>query len=110
MESTENRQKYALQDEEDLLVRILDLHLEIETSELSHVPRSVRVLGPENGANAENTLATSSNLELLVELGRLSKEGLLAEVSKTEDVAATLRCSTNEGRGLELLEATLLQI
>lgn len=110
MDSAKNGKKDTLQNVKNLKVGVLDLHFQIETSELGHVPRGVGVLGTEDRARAENTLTTSSNLELLVELGRLGEESLLSEVGESEDVTATLRGGTDKAGGLELLEMTGLEV
>lgn len=89
---------------------MLDLHLKIKPRELSHVPRGVGVFGPENGAYAEHTLPASCNLELLVKLGRLSEEGLLAEIRESKDISTALgRCADEAGR-LEFLETAGFEV
>lgn len=74
------------------------------------MPWRVGVLGSEDGANAEDTLPASCNLELLVELGRLGEESLLAEIGEPEDIASTLRRGTDEAGGLELLECERFEV
>jgi len=110
VDTTENGQKDTLKNIKNLKVRVLDLHLQIKTSELSHVSRSVGVLSTENRARAENTLATTSNLELLVELGRLGEESLLSEVGQSEDVTTTLGGGADEAGRLEFLEVKGLEV
>lgn len=110
MNATENGQKDTLKNIKNLKVRVLNLHLQIKTSELSHMSRSVGVLSTEDGTRAENTLTTTSNLELLVELGRLGEESLLSEVGQSEDVTTTLGGGTDEAGRLEFLEVAGLEV
>lgn len=70
----------------------------------------VGVLSSEHRSNAEDTLSSTSNLELLVELRRLGKESLLAKVCQSEDIGTTLRCCTNQAWWLEFLEPALLEV
>jgi uncharacterized protein YqfA (UPF0365 family) len=110
LDSAENGQKNTLQNVKYLKVRVLDLHLQIETGELGHMSRGVGVLSTENRARAEDTLTTSSNLELLVELGGLGEESLLSEVGESEDVTTTLGGGTDKAGRLEFLEMTGLEV
>lgn len=110
LESSEDGQQHALQNVKDLSVRVLNLQLNIKTSELGHVSRGVGVLSSENRTDAEHALPASCNLELLVELGRLGQEGLFAKVLESEDVGATLRRCADEAGGFEFLELTGFEV
>lgn len=98
-------QQDALEHVHNLMVVLLDFHLQIETSELGHVAWSVGVLSSVDWTNTEDTLAASSNLNLLVELWGLGEVGGLAKVWEGEDVGASLGCGTDQSWRLELFEA-----
>ena len=110
MDATKDVQQYTLQYGKDLGVGVLDFHLHIKPREFGHVPWCVGVLGPENGTYAEHTLPASRNLELFVELGRLGEKGLLAEITNSEDISATLGGSTDEAGRFKFLEAAGFEI
>ncbi len=77
---------------------------------LGHVAWRVRVLGSEDGPDAVHALPPAGDLELLVELGALSQEGLLLEVGQAEDVGTALGGGADQARRLELHEALALEI
>ena len=72
--------------------------------------RRIRILCSENRSHAVNSLPTTRNLKLLIELGRLSKVRFLLEIGQLKNIGSSLGSSTNERRGMKLLEAVLLEV
>ena len=58
----------SIKSAEDLVVVLIDGHLEIETSELGQMTVSVAVLGTENGTDFEDLLEIGSDSHLLTQL------------------------------------------
>ncbi len=79
-ESAEHVQEEPVEQFHDLVVVLLDGHLEIKPDELGHMPVSVGVLGTEDGADFVDTLEVSSNCHLLGKLRRLREERLACDV------------------------------
>lgn len=75
LQSREDVLEQAVQDIEDLVVVLVDSHLEIETHELGHVSVRIRVLGTEDRGDLVHSLHITSDTHLLSELRRLRKEG-----------------------------------
>lgn len=72
--------------------------------------RRIRILGPKDRTNTEDTLSASCNFELLVELGRLGEESFLAEIWESENICAAFGSCANEAGRFELLESAFLEI
>lgn len=75
---------------------LLYCHLQVHTNEFTHVPMSHRIFSSENRPYLEDTLKVCHDTHLLVDLRRLGKAGWTIEVIKLEDIAASLRCSSNQ--------------
>lgn len=105
LETSEDVEKNTFEHVHNLVVVFLNLHLQIETSELGHVAWSVGVFGSVNWADTEDALTSTGDLDLLVELRRLCEVGVLAEVWELEDIGSALGGGTDESWRLELLEA-----
>lgn len=102
LEVLEDEEEHFLDDIEDFVVVRLEGHFEIETGELSHVPVALAVLCAEDGGNLKDLLHVAGNEHLLVELRALGEVGLGLEVCDLKDVGASLGCSTEKLRGMEL--------
>lgn len=89
----------------DLVVVLLEGHLQIETGELGHVSVGVGVLRSEDGGNLEHSLKVAGHEHLLVQLGGLGQEGVALEVVELEDVGSSLRGSGNHLGSVDLNEA-----
>lgn len=74
---------------------VLDFHLKIETSKLTEMSVSVRVLGSEDGTDFEDSLEISAKRHLFVELWALGEASWLSEIFKSKNVGTTLRCTTD---------------
>ena len=107
VELLEDEQHEVLEDTHDLVVMLLELHLEIETCELGQVTSRVRVLSAEDRANLHNLLEARSDQHLLVELWRLGKVGLAVEVLQLEDVGTSFRSGAQDLGSLNKCEALL---
>lgn len=110
LETLEDVKKNPLKHVHNFVVVLVDLHLEIETSEFSHVAGSVGILGTVHWADTVDSLATTGNLNLLVELWGLGEVGLLSEVWKLENVGSSLGSSFDETRCLKFLESAVVEV
>lgn len=109
LQAVEDVKHQSLEQLNNLVVVLLESHLQIETGELGQVAGSVAVLGTEDGADLKDTLEAGGNEHLLVELGRLGKESLGSKVCDLKDVGATFRGSTEELWGLDADETVVAQ-
>jgi hypothetical protein len=113
VELLEDEQHQVLEHAHNLMVVLLELHLQIETSELGQVTGCVGVLGTEDGANLHDLLEARCNQHLLVELRRLGEVRRAVEVLELEDVGTALRRGTNDlgrvDKGEALLGEELLE-
>lgn len=75
-QALEDVDKQLVKHIENLVVVLLESHLQIESHKLGHVAVSERVLGTENTADLVNALEISANNHLLVELRRLGQVGI----------------------------------
>ena len=66
--------EHAVDRLHDLVVVLLERHLEIESHELGQVTVRVRVFGTEHGSDLVDLLHVAGNAHLLVQLRRLGKE------------------------------------
>jgi len=90
---------HELTDEiKHLEVMVLELHLHIETCELTQVAVRVGVFGTEYGTNLENALQVTTESHLLIELRALSEAAWLIEVHEVEHVGAAFRRATDKLR------------
>ena len=101
----EYEQKHLVDHVHDLVVVVLESHLEIKTGELGQVPVGVGVLSPEDGANLVHPLHVGGDGHLLGQLRRLRQEGWTAEVVNLEDGGARLCGSGLKFWRLDLSEA-----
>ena len=81
---------------ENLKVVIFELHLKIETSELTKMPWSVRVLSPKNWSNFEDTAEVTAQSHLLVKLRTLGQASILLKVLELENISSTFRGTSDE--------------
>mmetsp|Transcript_603 Transcript_603/g.1606 ORF Transcript_603/g.1606 Transcript_603/m.1606 type:complete len:371 (-) Transcript_603:733-1845(-) len=79
-----------------LLVRFVDRHLHIQAYELSQVAVSVRVFGPENRSDLENTCHIATNGHLLVKLRALCQARGPTHVIHVEHRCTSLGCPRQE--------------
>ena len=84
LNSLEDEQEHLVDHVHDLVVVVLESHLEIETGELGQVPVGVGVLSPEDGADFVHPLHICGDGHLLCQLRRLRQEGGAAEVVDLE--------------------------
>ena len=66
LQAFEHRDEHVAEDVEDLPVVVLELHLHIETGELTQMTVGVGVFSPENWSNLEYTLKVTTEGHLLV--------------------------------------------
>jgi hypothetical protein len=104
LDTLEDEQEHLIDDVHNLVVVVLESHLEIETGELGQVPVGVGVLGPEDGTNFVHPLHISGDGHLLSQLGRLGQEGWATEVVDLEDGGTGLGGSGLKLGGLDLGE------
>lgn len=109
LNTLEDEQKHLVDHVHDLVVVILESHLEIQASELGQVPVGVRVLSPEDGADLVYPLHIGGDGHLLGQLRRLRQEGWTAEVVNLEDCGTRLRGSGLEFWRLDLGEALRIE-
>lgn len=103
----EDEEHEVLKHRHDLMVLFLELHLEIEPSELSQMTGGIRVLSAEDRSNFHNLLEARGDEHLLVELGRLREVGRPVEVLDFKDVCASLGCGTEDLGRLDEHESLL---
>jgi hypothetical protein len=68
LNTLKDEQEHLVDHVHDLMVVVLESHLEIETGELGQVPVGVGVLSPEDGANLVHPLHISGDGHLLGQL------------------------------------------
>ena len=93
---------------EHLKVVILELHLEIQASELTQMPWGVRVLGPENWSDLKDTAEVAAQSHLLVKLRTLGQARILLEVLELENICSTFRGTGDELGSMNLNEVILI--
>lgn len=93
----EDEQEHLVDNVHDLMIVVLESHLEVETGEFGQVPVGVGVLSPENGANLVHPFHISSDGHLLGQLRGLGQEGWTTEVVNLEHGGTGL-----SGSGLKL--------
>jgi hypothetical protein len=103
----EDEQHEILKHTHNLVVVLLEFHLEIKTSELGQVASSVGVLGTENRPDLHDPLEARRYQHLLVELWRLRKVCRAAEVVQFEDVGTSFRSGTQDLGSLDQGEVLL---
>lgn len=103
----EDKEHKILQHAHDLVIMLLELHLQIQTRKLRQMACRIRVLGPEHGSNLHDPAEMRRDEHLLVELRGLGQERGLPEVIELEDVCAALRGRAEDLRRLNEDEATL---
>jgi len=81
----------AVNRAEDLVIVLIDGHLEIQTRELGQVSVGVTVLRTEHRADLEHAAEVGRNGHLLAQLGRLREESGAAEVVDLEHARAGFR-------------------
>jgi hypothetical protein len=84
--------------------------LVLQGAYLSHVSWGIRVFGPEYRSHAVDSLHPASNLKLLVELRRLGQECRRIKVWQLEHICSSFRCSTDQGRRVEVEEIMFLEV
>lgn len=110
VEAVKNVEEHVGEHVENLMVVLLEAHLNVEAVELTKVACGVTVLCAEDRANFEDTLeATASCKDLLVKLRGLCKTAVVAEVLGLKNLTATLRAATKELRGLDLDETLVVK-
>jgi len=109
LNTPKDEQEHLVNRVHDLVVVVLEGHLEIETSELGQVSVGVGVLSPEDRTNLVHSLHISGNGHLLGQLGRLSQEGWTTEVIDFEDSGTGLGGSRLKFGRLDLSEALRIE-
>jgi hypothetical protein len=107
VELLEDEQHQVLEHAHNLVVVLLELHLQIETSELGQVASGIGVLGTEHGADLHDLLEARCDQHLLVELGRLGEVRRAVKVLELEDVGTALGRSANDLGRVDESEALL---
>ena len=105
LDALEDEQEHLVDHIHDLVVVVLESHLEVETGELGQVPVGVGILSPEDGANFVDALHISGDGHLLSQLRGLCQERWPAEVVDFEDGGTRLGGSGLEFGRLDLGEA-----
>ena len=109
LDALEDEQEHLVDHIHDLVVVVLESHLEVETGELGQVPVGVGVLGPEDGADFVHPLHIGGDGHLLGQLGRLGQEGRSAEVVDLEHGGTGLSSSGLKFRRLDLGETLRIE-
>ena len=105
LNTLEDEQEHLVDHVHDLVVVVLESHLEIETGELGQVPVGVGVLSPEYRANLVHPLHISGDGHLLGQLRGLRQEGWATEVVDLKHGGTGLCGSGLKFGGLDLGEA-----
>ena len=84
----------AVEELHDLVVVLLDGHLQIESYKLGHMSVGVGVLRTEDGADLVDTLEVGSDGHLLGKLRRLSKECLACDADFRQNSDETVNLPT----------------
>ncbi len=77
---------------------------------LGHTSRRIRVFGAKDRSNTVNSLSATSDLKLFIKLRRLGQVSLLIKIWQREDIGPSLRGSSNQTWGVELLESVLSKV
>ena len=104
LNSLEDEQEHLVDHVHDLVVVVLESHLEIETGELGQVPVGVGVLSPKHGADLVHSLHIGGDSHLFGQLRRLRQERRAAEVVDLEHGRTGLSGNRLESRRLDLGE------
>ena len=98
------KQEHSVNHVHDLVVVVLESHLEVETGELGQVPVGVGVPSPEDRADIVHPLHISGDGHLFDQPGRLRQEGGTAEVVDLEHGRTGLSSGKLKFRRLDLGE------
>ena len=104
LNALKEEQEHPVDHIHDLVVVVLESHLEVETGELGQVPVGVGVVSPGDGADFVHPLHVGGDGHLLGQLGRLCQESGMAEVVNLEHGGTGLSSSGLKFRRLDLGE------
>ena len=102
-------QEHPVDHVHDLVVVVLESHLEVETGELGQAPVGVGVPSPEDWADIVHPLHTSGDGHLLGQPGRLRQEGGTEEVADLEHGRTGLSSSKLKFQRLDLGETIQIE-
>lgn len=110
LQALEDGQEQRVENVENLVVVLLNGHLEIETGELAQVSMRVGIFGTEDGSNLVHSLHVTSDTHLLRQLRGLRQEGFTLEVGHLEYAGSGFRSRTLQFRRMDLDEAERVEL